>query len=187
MTKSVAVPSRLYYTPSSDKPLAGVSSRKSFADTHLTELQKLRLGVKDIFHLKGLRTSGGNRAFHDLYPPRNATGSALQRLIDMGAVIVGKMGTVQFANGDNPTADWVDFHCPFNPRVRPTSCQSNFRSEFIPREMAIKLRVAPRRVLELVWAHMTGLTLQWVVIQVAPCVAPGECKVSMPIDLRPEQ
>lgn len=27
------------------------------------------------------------------------------------------MGTVQFANGDSPTADWVDIHCPFNPRV----------------------------------------------------------------------
>ncbi|KAJ5519479.1 hypothetical protein N7453_001901 [Penicillium expansum] len=39
MTKSVAVPSRLYYTPTSSKPLAG-----------------LRLGVKDIFDLKGLRT-----------------------------------------------------------------------------------------------------------------------------------
>ncbi|KAL4922387.1 amidase signature domain-containing protein [Aspergillus aurantiobrunneus] len=99
MTKSVAVPSRLYYTPSPEKPLAG-----------------LRLGVKDIFHVKGLRTSGGNRAFHDLYAPRNETGSALQRLLDTGAVLVGKMGTVQFANGDNPTADWVDFHCPFNPR-----------------------------------------------------------------------
>ncbi|KAJ6150601.1 hypothetical protein N7471_001800 [Penicillium samsonianum] len=99
MTKSVAVPSRLYYTPTSMKPLAG-----------------LRLGVKDIFDLKGLRTSGGNRAFYDLYPPRNTTSPALQRLIDAGAIIVGKMGTVQFANGDNPTADWVDFHCPFNPR-----------------------------------------------------------------------
>ncbi|KAL4936356.1 hypothetical protein BDV06DRAFT_233459 [Aspergillus oleicola] len=92
MTQSVAVPSRLYYTPTAEKPLA------------------------DIFHLKGLRTSGGNRAFHDFYPPQNKTGSAVQRLIDAGAVIVGKMGTVQFANGDNPTADWVDFHCPFNPR-----------------------------------------------------------------------
>ncbi|KAJ5780122.1 hypothetical protein N7457_005282 [Penicillium paradoxum] len=99
MTKSIAVPSRLYYTPTSTKPLAG-----------------LRLGVKDIFHIKGLRTSGGNRAFYDLYPPRNTTGPALQRLIDAGAIVVGKMGTVQFANGDNPTADWVDFHCPFNPR-----------------------------------------------------------------------
>ncbi|CAG8283967.1 unnamed protein product [Penicillium olsonii] len=96
---SVAVPSRLYYTPTSEKPLAG-----------------LRVGIKDIFDLKGLRTSGGNRAYYDLYPPRNTTGPALQRLIDAGAVVVGKMGTVQFANGDNPTADWVDFHCPFNPR-----------------------------------------------------------------------
>ncbi|KAJ5123845.1 Amidase [Penicillium bovifimosum] len=99
MTKGVAVPSRLYYTPTSTKPLAG-----------------LRVGVKDIFDLKGLRTSGGNRAYYDLYPPRNTTGPALQRLIDAGTIIVGKMGTVQFANGDNPTADWVDFHCPFNPR-----------------------------------------------------------------------
>ncbi|KAJ5666468.1 uncharacterized protein N7477_008916 [Penicillium maclennaniae] len=49
MTKSVAVPSRLYYSSSLDKPLAGLS-----------------LDVKDIFHLKDLRTSGGNRAFHDL-------------------------------------------------------------------------------------------------------------------------
>ncbi|KAL4971059.1 glutamyl-tRNA(Gln) amidotransferase, subunit A [Aspergillus stella-maris] len=99
MTQSVAVPSRLYYTPTPAKPLAG-----------------LRLGIKDIFHLRGLRTSGGNRAYHDFYAPQNKTGSAVQRLIDAGAVIVGKMGTVQFANGDNPTADWVDFHCPFNPR-----------------------------------------------------------------------
>lgn len=81
---------------------------------------KLRLGVKDIFDLKGLRTSGGNRAFYDLYPARNTTGPAVQRLIDAGAIVVGKMGTVQFANGDNPTADWVDFHCPFNPRVSDT-------------------------------------------------------------------
>ncbi|KAJ6135423.1 hypothetical protein N7512_000583 [Penicillium capsulatum] len=99
MTKSIAVPSRLYYIRTSQKPLAG-----------------LRLGVKDIYDVKGLRTSGGNRAFYDLYPPRNTTGPAIQRLLDAGAILVGKMGTVQFANGDNPTADWVDFHCPFNPR-----------------------------------------------------------------------
>ncbi|KUL83158.1 hypothetical protein ZTR_10119 [Talaromyces verruculosus] len=96
---SVAVPSRLYFTVTLEKPLAG-----------------LRMGVKDIFDVNGLRTSGGNRAYYTLYEPRNATGTAIQRLIDHGAVFVGKMGTVQFANGDRPTADWVDFHCPFNPR-----------------------------------------------------------------------
>ncbi|KAL3457272.1 amidase signature domain-containing protein [Aspergillus heterothallicus] len=97
--RSIAVPSRLYSTVTAEKPLAG-----------------LRLGVKDIFHVKGLRTSGGNRAYYSLYEPRNATGTAIQRLIDLGAIFIGKMGTVQFANGDRPTADWVDFHCPFNPR-----------------------------------------------------------------------
>jgi hypothetical protein len=99
MTRSVAVPSRLYYTATKEQPLAG-----------------LRLAVKDIFHIKGLKTSGGNRAYYYLYPEHNATGPAVQRLLDQGAVLVGKTGTVQFANGDRVTADWVDVHCPFNPR-----------------------------------------------------------------------
>ncbi|GMG36396.1 unnamed protein product [Aspergillus oryzae] len=99
MTKNVAVPSRLYYTPTAEKPLAG-----------------LRLAVKDIFHIKGLRTSGGSRAYYYLYDEQNVTTPSVQRLFDLGAVMVGKVGTVQFANGDRPTADWVDLHCPFNPR-----------------------------------------------------------------------
>lgn len=78
----------------------------------------MRFGVKDIYDVKGLRTSGGNRAFYSLYEPRNLTGPAVQKLIDNGAVFVGKMNTVQFANSDTPTADCVDIHCPFNPRVR---------------------------------------------------------------------
>jgi Asp-tRNA(Asn)/Glu-tRNA(Gln) amidotransferase A subunit family amidase len=48
------------------------------------------MGVKDIFHVKGLRTSGGNRAYYSLYEPRNATGTAVQRLIDLGVVFVSK-------------------------------------------------------------------------------------------------
>ncbi|KAF4832757.1 Amidase 1 [Colletotrichum tropicale] len=99
MAKSIAVPSRLHYTATQEKPLAG-----------------LRFGVKDIFHVKGVATSGGNRAYFYLYGRQNQTAPSIQRLIDLGAVLVGKMGTVQFANGDRPTADWVDLHAPFNPR-----------------------------------------------------------------------
>ncbi|KAL1869321.1 hypothetical protein Daus18300_005533 [Diaporthe australafricana] len=99
MAKSIAVPSRLYYKATKEQPLAG-----------------LRFGVKDIFHVKGLGTSGGNRAYFYHYGTQNNTAPAVQRLIDLGAVLVGKMGTVQFANGDRPTADWVDLHAPFNPR-----------------------------------------------------------------------
>ena len=40
----------------------------------------------------------------------------VQRLIDAGAILVGKMKTSQFANGETATADWVDYHEPFNPR-----------------------------------------------------------------------
>ncbi|KAK3896991.1 amidase signature domain-containing protein, partial [Staphylotrichum tortipilum] len=96
---SVGVPSRLYFTKTADKPLAGV-----------------RLGVKDIYRLAGVKGSNGNRAWYSLYPASTYTGPAVQRLIDAGAQIVGLQKTSQFANGESATADWVDFHAPFNPR-----------------------------------------------------------------------
>ncbi|KAF2138491.1 uncharacterized protein K452DRAFT_256020 [Aplosporella prunicola CBS 121167] len=96
---AVAVPSRLYFTKTEEKPLAGV-----------------RLGVKDIFDVAGLKTSNGNRAWYHFYPAANTTAVAVQRLIDAGAIVVGKMKTSQFANGESATAEWVDYHAPFNPR-----------------------------------------------------------------------
>ncbi|KAJ4359610.1 uncharacterized protein N0V89_000165 [Didymosphaeria variabile] len=96
---TVAVPSRLYFTKTTREPLAGV-----------------RVGVKDIYNIKGLKTGNGNRAWYDLYPAANVTAPAIQNLIDAGAVVVGKMKTSQFAIGETATADWVDVHAPFNPR-----------------------------------------------------------------------
>lgn len=40
----------------------------------------------------------------------------MQNLIDAGAIVVGKMKTSQFANGETATSDWVDYLSPFNPR-----------------------------------------------------------------------
>ncbi|RMZ74438.1 hypothetical protein GMOD_00003477 [Pyrenophora seminiperda CCB06] len=97
--QAIAVPSRLYFTRTAEKPLAG-----------------MRIGIKDIYDIKGLRTSNGNRAWYWLYPPSNATAPSVQNLIDAGAIIVGKMITSQFANGETATADWVDYHEAFNPR-----------------------------------------------------------------------
>jgi Asp-tRNA(Asn)/Glu-tRNA(Gln) amidotransferase A subunit family amidase len=96
---TIGVPSRLYYTRTKRQPLAGV-----------------RIGVKDLYSLKGVRRSNGNRAWYHLYPPSEETSPAIQRLVDAGAVVVGYQGLAQFANGDTLTADWVDFHSPFNPR-----------------------------------------------------------------------
>lgn len=98
-TLTVGVPSRLYFTRSAEKPLAGV-----------------RIGVKDIFRLAGVKGSNGSRAWYYLYPASNVTGPALQRLVDAGAQVIGLQKTAQFANGELATADWVDYHSPFNPR-----------------------------------------------------------------------
>ncbi|KAJ5199748.1 Amidase [Penicillium cf. griseofulvum] len=96
---TIGVPSRLYYTKTAQKPLAGV-----------------RVGVKDIYDIKGVKTGCGNRAYYETYPVADSTGPAIQSLIDAGAIIVGKMKTSQFANGETATADWVDYHSPFNAR-----------------------------------------------------------------------
>jgi hypothetical protein len=98
-TLTVGVPSRLYFTKTAEKPLAGV-----------------RLGVKDIFRLAGVKGSNGNRAWYSLYPRSNVTGTAVQRLIDAGAQVIGLQKTSQFANGEFATVEWVDYHAPFNPR-----------------------------------------------------------------------
>ncbi|KAE9362661.1 putative Glutamyl-tRNA amidotransferase subunit A [Stipitochalara longipes BDJ] len=96
---TIGVPSRLYYTKTDAQPLAGV-----------------RLGVKDIYDVAGTRRGCGNRAYYDLYAEKYDTAPAVQKLVDAGAIIVGKMKTSQFANGEMATADWVDYHSPFNAR-----------------------------------------------------------------------
>ena len=96
---AVAVPSRLYYVKTVAQPLAGI-----------------RLGVKDIYDVAGVHTSNGNRAWYHLYPTANTSALPIQRLMDAGAIIVGKMKSSQFANGEEATEDWVDYHSPFNPR-----------------------------------------------------------------------
>jgi Asp-tRNA(Asn)/Glu-tRNA(Gln) amidotransferase A subunit family amidase len=74
------------------------------------------VGIKDIFNVPGTKRGCGNRAYFDLYPEKNTTAPAVQKLIDAGAIIVGKMITSQFANEEMATADWVDYHSPFNAR-----------------------------------------------------------------------
>ncbi|KAL8766820.1 MAG: hypothetical protein Q9209_006478 [Squamulea sp. 1 TL-2023] len=96
---AIGVASRLYYTRTILKPLAGV-----------------RTGIKDIYDIAGVKTSNGNRAWYGFYPPATANSIPVQRLVDAGAILVGKMKTSQFANGELATTDWVDYHSPFNPR-----------------------------------------------------------------------
>lgn len=95
----IGVPSRLYYKKTADRPLAGV-----------------RVSVKDLYDLKGTKTSMGSRAWFEMYPVAASTAPSVQRLIDLGAIIVGKTRLSQFATGQYGTADNVDYGVPFNIR-----------------------------------------------------------------------
>lgn len=85
---AIPVPSRLYFV--NDKlPLSGV-----------------RFVAKDVYHVKGVKTGAGSREYYKLYPAHNESAPSVQKLVDLGAVLVGKVKTSQFANGENPTSDW---------------------------------------------------------------------------------
>lgn len=97
--KQVAVPSRLYSKPSSSKPLAGA-----------------RIALKDCFDLAGIQTTMMSRPYSELYGTVNESAIYVQKLMDLGAIIVGKTKMTAFASSDEPTDQWIDFHCPTNPR-----------------------------------------------------------------------
>ncbi|KAK7746207.1 hypothetical protein SLS62_009423 [Diatrype stigma] len=97
--KQIAVPSRLYAKPAPEKPLAGA-----------------RMGIKDIFRLEGTQLTMMSRAWTELYGPYEESAEYTKKLIELGAVIVGKTKMTSFASPEEPTDQWVDFHCPVNPR-----------------------------------------------------------------------
>lgn len=93
----IPVPSRMY-SLSDTRPLAG-----------------LRVAVKDLYDLAGTKTSAGSRAWTEITSVMNTTAPAIQRIIDLGGIIIGKQKMAQFASGADPW-DWYDVQYPFNPR-----------------------------------------------------------------------
>lgn len=96
---TIGVPSRLYFTPTKEKPLAG-----------------LRIAVKDTQNVRGVKTTGSSRAWAQLYGPQEESAGGVQRLLDHGAIVVGKLKSTQFGESEWATRDWVDYHAPWNPR-----------------------------------------------------------------------
>lgn len=95
----VAVPSRLRSKRSAELPMAG-----------------LRIAVKDNFDLKGVKTSLTSRPFHDIYPAKQETAPCIQRLIDLGALLVAKTKLTSFATWEEPIES-IDWPAPWNPRA----------------------------------------------------------------------
>ncbi|RYP68967.1 hypothetical protein DL771_006389 [Monosporascus sp. 5C6A] len=93
----IPVPSRIYYWDD-PRPFAGY-----------------RVAIKDLFDMKGLITSGGSQAWAEIAEPANETAPSIQRIVDLGGVLVGKYKLAQFASGADPWG-WQDALYPFNPR-----------------------------------------------------------------------
>lgn len=94
----IPVPSRLSAWSGRSLPLAG-----------------LRFAVKDIFDVKGLPTAAGSTAYRLTHSNAETTAPSIQRLIDLGATLVGKTRTSQFAHGAQPW-EYVDVGYSWNPR-----------------------------------------------------------------------
>jgi hypothetical protein len=79
-------------------------------------LAGLRFAVKDIFHVKGLKTSGGSRAYYETFGPQNYTNAVIETSLAAGAQLVGKTKTIAFALG-TPRNGWeVDYQDPWSFR-----------------------------------------------------------------------
>jgi Asp-tRNA(Asn)/Glu-tRNA(Gln) amidotransferase A subunit family amidase len=79
-------------------------------------LAGLRFAVKDIFHVSGLKTSGGSRAYYQVYGPQNYTTETVEKSLAGGAQLVGKTRTIAFALGAPNNGKEIDYIDPWNPR-----------------------------------------------------------------------
>jgi len=76
---------------------------------------RLLVVVKDLFRIKGLKTSLNNKAYYDLSVPADSTSTVVESLARDGAHILG-MAKLSHMIGREEPLDAVDFHTAFNPR-----------------------------------------------------------------------
>lgn len=77
-------------------------------------LQGLRFAVKDVYRLRGLKTSLCNAAYLDVSSPAEETATIVQNTLDAGARVVG-MTKLSSMIGKEELRKAVDYHVPFNP------------------------------------------------------------------------
>ena len=103
-TVSIPVPSRLYADVADPRPLEGV-----------------RVAVKDIYDMAGLRTGCGNQAYFLFYPEREVNSFPVQRLLEHGAVLVGKTKTCKFPLSPPSSLTFADIASTLFQRALPTA------------------------------------------------------------------
>ena len=71
------------------------------AGRYLGPLHGIPIGIKDIFHAEGLRTTAGSRVYEDYVAEEDS--GVVARLKNAGAIIMGKTTTAEFAAADPPS------------------------------------------------------------------------------------
>ncbi|TPX13845.1 uncharacterized protein E0L32_005789 [Thyridium curvatum] len=104
----IAVPSRSYAETFRASTGSGVLGNSSL-------LGRVRFSVKDNFHVRGIKTTLGNRAFFETYPVQQTSSTVVSRLLGAGAHLVGKTHLSSFAMMEHPMQS-IDYQAPFNPR-----------------------------------------------------------------------
>ncbi len=92
-------------------------AQEAKAGTLRGPLHGIPVGIKDIFHVAGMKTTAGARAFAHETPAEDS--AAVLRLRAAGAVIVGKTATTEFAYMDP-----ADTRNPWNPAHTPGGSSS---------------------------------------------------------------
>ena len=76
----------------------------------------MRIAVKDIFKIEGIRISVCNKAYYELYPPATETVECIKILEEAGTTIVGTTKLASFAATEEPL-ECIDSQAPWNPRA----------------------------------------------------------------------
>lgn len=69
----------------------------------------MRVAVKDLFHLNGVHTDCGNRAYRSLSRVFKNSFDAAKPVVDLGRAIVGKTKTVEFGGSREVIGDWSNY------------------------------------------------------------------------------
>ncbi len=89
---------------------SGIDARVARGET-LPPLAGIPVGIKDVLVTRGVRTTAGSKILGNYIPPYDCT--AVARLENAGAVLLGKMNCDEFAMGSsNENSAWKPVHNP---------------------------------------------------------------------------